>query len=116
MLRQKQQAGEEKVRFFRSVTGIPIFTPDIMVAVEHGVATGELVAETLLASEYASEYEILRPHLPSGARSDTPYVHFYWDFFSKGEPAYVPIYYMELANAVKLTYQTSDLTVLAHPG
>ena len=116
VLRQEQQAGEEKIRLFRNATGIPISIPDIMAAADHGVVTGELIAEILLASEYASEYEILRPYLPGGAKSDMPYVRFYWDFFSKGKPAYVPIHYMELADAVKLIHQTGGLAVLAHPG
>ncbi len=116
ILHQEQMAGEEKIKLFSSATGIPLPFSQIMAAAVDGVVTGELVAEILLAQEDASQYEILRPYLPGGAKSDMPYVRFYWDFFSEGKPAYVPIRYLSLADAVKLIHSTGGIAVLAHPG
>lgn len=116
ILHQEQLAGEEKIKLFRSATGIPLPLSEIMAAAVDGVVTGELVAELLLAREDASKYELLRPYLPGGAKSDMPYVRFYWDFFSEGKLAYVPIRYLSLADAVKLIHSTGGIAVLAHPG
>lgn len=116
ILHQEQLAGEEKIKLFRSATGIPLPLSEIMAATVDGVVTGELVAELLLAREDASKYELLRPYLPGGAKSDMPFVRFYWDFFSEGKLAYVPIRYLSLADAVKLIHSTGGIAVLAHPG
>lgn len=116
ILRQEQLAGEEKIRLFSCATGIPLPTEHIMAAAVNGVVTGELVAEILLAQENASQYELLHPYLPGGSRGDMPYVRFYWDFFSEGKPAYVPIRYITLTDAVKLIHSTGGIAVLAHPG
>lgn len=116
ILAQERAAGEEKVRLFRDATGIPVNLADIMAHSVNGVITGELVAELVLAQESASQCDLLRPYLPGGAKSDMPYVRFYWDFFSEGKPAYVPIHYISLPDAVKLIHRTGGIAVLAHPG
>lgn len=59
---------------------------------------------------------LLAPYYPNGSRSDNPYVNFYWDFCSQGKPAYVPVHYMSLANAVTLIRRAGGIAVLAHPG
>lgn len=45
-----------------------------------------------------------------------PNVRFYWDFFSEGKPAYVPIRYISLAGAASMIHDAGGMTVLAHPG
>lgn len=116
ILHQEQLAGEEKIRLFCKATSIPLSVTQVMASTENGVVTGELIAEILLAQKQASQYEILRPYLPGGAKSDMPYVRFYWDFFSEGKPAYVPIHYITLNDAVNLIHSTGGIAVLAHPG
>ena len=45
-----------------------------------------------------------------------PNVRFYWDFFSKGKPAYVEIVYLALPDAASLIHSAGGAAVLAHPG
>lgn len=53
---------------------------------------------------------------PGGSRSDNPYVNFYWDYCSMGKPAYVPMKFITLQEAVDIIKKSSGLPVLAHPG
>lgn len=116
LLRQEQIAGAEKVRLFREATGLPIETGEVLSAAPAGVVTGELIAELLLAREDAQQHELLRPYLPGGEKSDMPNVRFYWDFFSEGKVAYVPIHYISLPDAVALIHRAGGISILAHPG
>ncbi|MEF9973517.1 MAG: phosphatase, partial [Clostridia bacterium] len=43
-------------------------------------------------------------------------VNFYWDYFSQGKPAYVPIHYISLSEGVALLHKAGGIAVLAHPG
>ena len=116
LLRQEQAAGAEKVRLFREATGLPVNTDQVLAAAPDGVVTGELIAELLLAREDAGRYELLLPYLPGGEKSDMPNVRFYWDFFSEGKVAYIPIRYLSLPDAVSLIHRAGGYSVLAHPG
>ena len=109
-------AAREKIRLFQSATGIPVDEDEVLAASSDGVVPGELIADILLAQKEAPQYEILRPYLPGGAKSDMPNVRFYWDFFSEGKPAYVPVHYISLADAVSLIHDAGGISVLAHPG
>ena len=75
----------------------------------------EEIAEVLLARNDAATYPILRPYLPGGDRSDNPYVNFYWDYFAKDKPCYVPVFFMSLQEAVQLVKQTGGIPIVAHP-
>lgn len=116
IFRQEQNASEEKISLFRKYSGIPLDTAEVMEASENGIVPGELIADILLSHKNAGEYELLRPYLPGGAKSDMPNVHFYWDYFSEGRPAYVPIHYLSLPEAIELIHHTGGVAVLAHPG
>ncbi len=109
-------AAREKIRLFQSATGIPVDEDEVLAASSDGVVPGELIADILLAKKEAPQYEILRPYLPGGAKSDMPNVRFYWDFFSEGKAAYVPVHYISLADAVSLIHDAGGISVLAHPG
>ena len=113
IFRQEMNAAEEKISLFRSATGIPINTSDVMDAANGGIVTGELIAE--IALEIAPQHEILKPYQPGGEKSDMPNVHLYWDYFSAGKPAYVPINYISLPDAKELNHSASGVSVLAHP-
>ena len=78
--------------------------------------TGEIMAEIVLNKPDASKNILLRPFLPGGARSDNPYVNFFWDFCGQGRPAYVHIPYMSMKEAIDLIYKNGGVPVLAHPG
>lgn len=113
---QEQHAAEEKVQLIQKQTGIPLCTEEVLAAAEDGVVTGELIAELLLQREDAAQYTALLPYLAGGARAENSYVNFYWDYFSQGKPAYVPIHYLSLAEAVEVLHGTGGIAVLAHPG
>lgn len=115
ILRQERAASEEKIYLFRKVTGIALDEREIFAASDDGVVTGEMIAEILLSKQNASQYEILRPYLPGGKKSDMPNVRFYWDFFSEGKPAYVPIHYISLPEAIALIKRAGGYAVIAHP-
>lgn len=116
ILLQEKNAAEKKIRLFEKASGITVHAADVLAASDNGVVTGELIAEFVLSREDAGQYGLLSPYLPGGAKSDMPNVRFYWDFFSEGKPAYVPIRYISLADAVKLIQSAGGLAVLAHPG
>lgn len=75
----------------------------------------EFIAEVALADPRNLTVEILKPYRPGAARSDMPYVNFYWDLCSQGKPAYVPIEYMNLKNAISLVKDNGGIPVIAHP-
>lgn len=116
ILEQEQKAAREKIRLFVKATGIPVDEEEMISASFNGIVTGEQIGEYVLEREDAGQYEILRPYLPGGKKSDMPNVRFYWDFFSEGKAAYTPIQYLQLPDAVKLIHNTGGIAVLAHPG
>lgn len=59
---------------------------------------------------------LLREYFNNGAKSDMPFVHFYWDFFSQGKIAYVPIEFRDMSEIITLIKDSGGLAVLAHPG
>lgn len=78
--------------------------------------TGELFAEVLLHDPRYRAHPLLAPYRENGARSDNPYVNFYWDYFSQGKPCYVAIEYPTMQSVVKLIHESGGQAVLAHPG
>ena len=43
-------------------------------------------------------------------------MNFYWDFFSQGKPAHVPIQHPSLVDTVDIILNTGGIPILAHPG
>jgi len=113
---QETEAAAEKIRLFRMATGIPITTDEVITAAHGDTVTGELIAELVLSKENAPDYNVLKPYLSGGVKSDMPNVRFYWDFFSPGKPAHVPIRYISLPDAKVLIHKANGVSVLAHPG
>lgn len=116
ILEQERKAARKKIELIREESGIPLGTDEVLEASEDGVVTGELIAELLLKKENAKDYPILLPYLPGGKRSNNPFVNFYWDYFSQGKPAYVPIKYISMEEAAGLIHAAGGIAVLAHPG
>lgn len=75
----------------------------------------EEIAEYLLNREDAQDYPLLHPYMAGGARSDNPYVNFYWDYFANEKPCYVPVEFMSLKDAVELVKETGGVSIVAHP-
>ncbi|MEM1484186.1 PHP domain-containing protein [Oscillospiraceae bacterium PP1C4] len=115
IFKQEQNAAEQKIALIQKEIGIPLSTKEVLAAAKGKIVTGELIAEILLQKEDANEHETLLPYLNGGARSDNPYVNFYWDFFSQDKAAYVPIHYISLTEAVELLHDAGGIAVLAHP-
>lgn len=94
--------------------GIEVDEKKAYALFHNGYVTGEVIAEVALADE--RNKDILADYLPGGNRSDNPYVNFYWDICSQGKPAYVPIHYITLEEAVTVINDAGGIAVLAHPG
>lgn len=116
IITQMQAAAAQTIDLFCKATGIILDADEILSVAPNGVVGGELIAETLLAREDAHRQPLLAPYLPGGEKSDMPNVHFYWDFFAEGKPAYVPIRYLPLPDATALVHSAGGIAVLAHPG
>lgn len=116
ILKQERRAAEEKIRLFSQASGIYVDADKILADSENGVVTGEQIAAYVLGRKEAERDERLVPYLPGGQKSDMPNVRFYWDFFSKGKPAYVEISYLSLPDAAALIHSAGGMAVLAHPG
>lgn len=114
IFQQEQAAAGEKIRLFEKATGISIQESELTAP--NGIVTGEMIAEQVLTRQSVEKFPQLRPYLPGGEKSDMPNVRFYWDFFSEGKPAYVPIRYLSLSDAVRLIHSAGGIAVLAHPG
>lgn len=82
----------------------------------NGVWTGEMFGEALLADPRYQDNEILRPYRKGGARSDNPFVNFYWDFYAQGKPCYTEIKFPTLQETIKIINDNGGVAVLAHPG
>lgn len=78
--------------------------------------TGEMFAEVLLVKPEYRDHPMLAPYRPGAARSDNPYVNFYWDFYAQGKPCYVKMDFPPMDEAIRTIHQNGGLAVLAHPG
>jgi len=96
--------------------GIHVDPARVLAAAGGKPPCGELIADVLLAYEDTRSNPVLAPYLPGGNRGDMPNINFYRDFCAQGKPAYVPVSYMSLADAVALVRKTGGLPVIAHPG
>lgn len=115
ILQQEQEASQKRISLVRSL-GIVIHPFSVLKKSRDGVVTGEIIAETAMEQDENRTNPLLQPYYPNGIRSDNPYVNFYWDYCSQGKPAYVPIHYMSLSDAVDVIQQAGGIAILAHPG
>ena len=81
-----------------------------------GIITGEIIAEAAFEYDEEKTKPLLQPYYEGGARSDNPFVNFYWDFCSQGKPAYVPVEFISLDEAISIISRSGGRSVLAHPG
>lgn len=112
--RREAEAGRRRLELVRGL-GLHIDAEKI-AATGQSVITGELLAETALADPANAGNPLLSPYRAGGARSDNPFVNFYWDNCSEGKPAYAHVEHQPLASAVALIVDTGGVPVLAHPG
>lgn len=81
-----------------------------------GSWTGEMIAEVLLEKPEYADHPFLQPYRSGGARSDNPYVNFYWDYYAQGKPCYVKMEYPPMVEIISVIHHNRGKAVLAHPG
>ena len=112
---QEQIASQKRMELVHDM-GMYCDAEAVMRFARNGVITGEIIAEVVLADTRNDDSSLLAPYRPGGHRSDNPYVNFYWDVCAPGMPAYIPIHYIDLSQALDLIHVAGGIAVLAHPG
>ncbi|WP_304159036.1 PHP domain-containing protein [Fusobacterium ulcerans] len=105
-----------KIEKLKENTDLIIDEKKIFEIAAGNIVTGEIIGEVVLGEEKNRSNPLLKEYFNNGAKSDMPFVHFYWDFFSQGRIAYVPIGFRPMTEIVKLIKESGGLAVLAHPG
>lgn len=113
MATQGRQSSSKQIQLCKEL-GLHIDENACYALSRDGAVTGEIVAEVALQDP--CNYTFLKDYLPGGSRSDNPYVNFYWDHCSQGKPAYVPMEFITLKQAVDIIHHAKGIAVLAHPG
>jgi hypothetical protein len=113
--KQEQDSSEHLMHLVRQL-GIDFDDEVITELAYDGVVTGEMIAEAALLYDSRVENPLLDPYRDEGRRSDNPYVNFYWDYCSQGKPAYVPMDFISLSEAIEIIRANNGVPVLAHPG
>jgi len=78
--------------------------------------TGEAFAEALLRNDKYLRSDILQPYREGGNRSGNPFVNFYWDYCSQGEPCYSTMTFPNMRDVIDIIHRNGGKSVLAHPG
>lgn len=115
VLARERSASAKRIERIRELD-IAFDDDEVMKLACEGIVTGEMIAEAALNDDRNRGNPLLRPFYPGGTRSDNPYVNFYWDFVAQGKAAYVPVKFMDLAEAIALIRSSGGISVLAHPG
>ena len=105
-----------KIEKLKENTDLIVNEEKIFKIAAGNIVTGEIIGEVVLGEEKNRSNPLLKEYFNNGAKSDMPFVHFYWDFFSQGRIAYVPIEFRSMTEIVKLIKESGGLAVLAHPG
>lgn len=105
-----------KIEKLKENTDLIVNEEKIFKIAAGNIVTGEIIGEAVLGEEKNRSNPLLKEYFNNGAKSDMPFVHFYWDFFSQGRIAYVPIEFRSMNEIVKLIKESGGLAVLAHPG
>lgn len=80
------------------------------------ILAAEMIAEAILGDPANRDHLMIQPYLPGGVRSDQPLINFYWDMCTAGKPAYVPVSYPSLKDALAIVKDHGGIGVVAHPG
>lgn len=115
ILNQERLVATEKIQKIKDFTKLNLDKNEVLRKSHNGVVTGELIAEILLEDLENRKSPILKPYI-AGDRSDMPFVNFYWDYFSQGKIAYVPINFLQLKDGINMIHENKGIAILAHPG
>lgn len=113
--KQEQDNSAELIRLVRKL-GIEFDDALLETFSFHGMISGEMIAEAALIYDHEEKNPLLDPYRGDGARSDNPYVNFYWDYCGPGKIAYVPLDFINLAEAIEVVKTNGGVPILAHPG
>lgn len=80
---------------------------------KNGIVTGEMLAAAII--DYDPKQALIQAYT-EGEYRESPYVHFYWNYFAKGKPLYVEVTYPTLEAAIRIIKAHHGLAILAHPG
>jgi len=80
-----------------------------------GIFVAEDIAEIVLADSRNDNVEVLLPYRTGGNRSNAPFVNFYWDLCAQGKPAYAPMKFMTIEDAISIIKKCNGISVIAHP-
>ena len=112
---QDQKATLQKLERTNAL-GFDLIMEDFKDLMWNGIITGEMFAEVLLEDKRYKDHSLLAPYREGGDRSTNPYVNFYWDFYAKDKPCYIPMVYPLMTDIIPLIKSGSGVPVLAHPG
>lgn len=112
---RERAAESQRIELVRAL-GITVDSDTVAALAAGGVAICEMIAEAALADSRNDGNPLLLPFRPGGARSDNPYVNFYWDYCAPGKSAHVPVEYMPFADCLALIASAGGAAALAHPG
>lgn len=115
IIKQEKNVGKKRIELVKQL-GICLDEEWIIKAAKGKTITGELIAEAALMDERNADNPLLAPYRAHGSRSDNPLVNFYWDICAPTKPAYVPVEFISLKEAVNIIHQSGGIAVLAHPG
>lgn len=114
---EKEMAiAKTKIERLKGNTDLIVDEEKIFEIAGGNIITGEIIGEVVLGEKKNRNNSLLEEYFNNGAKSDMPFVHFYWDFFSQGKIAYVPIEFRSMTEIVNLIKESGGLAVLAHPG
>lgn len=115
IMEQEWTCSEKKLALTNAL-GFDLKKEQLDALSSNGVYTGEMFGETLLNDPRYQDHKLLKPYRQGGARSDNPYVNFYWDFYAQGKPCYTEVKFPTLEDIIALIRQQGGVSVLAHPG
>ncbi|MFV0417398.1 MAG: PHP domain-containing protein [Dysgonomonas sp.] len=114
IITEEQQASKIRLEKIKQI-GIEYDDEELKKMAFHGIITGEMIAESALRIDTLKPSDKRNPLLNSFYTSKNPYVDFYWAYCSQGKPAYAPVSFISLSEAVELICTTGGTPVFAHP-
>lgn len=114
----REREAENSVKLIEKVEalGIQFERAEVYELSMDGIVVAEMIAEVALNDPRNDAHPLLEELRPGKSRGDNPYVNFYWDICSQGKPAFVPMDYISLEEAVALIRKAGGVPVFAHPG
>lgn len=112
----KERATTAKlIEMFQEELNLQVPFEEMMDRCRHSIFSLVPLVEELTANPYYQRFDLVKPYLPGGNRSDLPIVNFYWDHCQKGGRFYI---YMDIPTYDEIIdeiHKDGGLAILAHP-